>query len=121
MILGDRRYDPSFNATKIVSVAFVDYDTLMTTPHTRRSRFVGGPRDGPTKANIKSFRSWYPKTYCKVLGIRFYKIPCRTFGYGWDADMIIHQKEIHYDLIPVWERLSFEDAAEFMGMYEGVD
>ena len=118
MIIGDPRYDPSFNATKIVSVSFVDFDRLMTTPHTRRSRFKGGPGDGPTKANIESYRTWYPESYCDVLGVRFYKVPCRAYGYAWDADVIIHQKEIHYNLIPEWELLSFEDAAGYLGMFD---
>jgi len=121
VILGDPQYDQSFNAIQIRPFSFVDFDQLMTTPHTRRCRYFGHIlEDRPIKKNVESFRRAYPRDYADTLGVCFYKCENPRIGEYWLIDAILYQKQIHIDLIPLWERLTFDQAAVFLGLYGGI-
>lgn len=117
MILGSR-IDPSFNAIQIIPISFVTPDQLERTPHISRSRFSGGPEGVPTNETIQDYRDRFPEDNADVLGMRFYCVPNRSYGATWHTDVIIFQKNIHYEHIPAWQILGFEEAVEYLGMAE---
>lgn len=117
MILGSR-IDPSFNAIQTIPICYVTPEQLERTPHISRSRFSGGPDGVPTNDTIREYEESFPEDYADVLGWRFYCVPSRTCRFVWHADAIIFQKNIHYEHIPYWQLLSFEQAVEYLGMAE---
>ena len=117
MILGSR-IDPSHNAIQIIPLTYVTSEQLERTPHISRTRFSGGPEGVPTNDTIRDYRERIPEDYGDVLGMRFYCVPQKHYGYVWHADVILFQKNIHYEHIPAWQILKFDQAVEYLGMAE---
>lgn len=116
MILGSR-IDPSFNSIQTIPISYVSPEQLEKTPHISRTRLTGGT-EAITNDLIQDLIERIPEDYADVLGIRFYCVPTGCKGARWHADIIIFQKNIHVEHIPVWKILNFDQAVEFLGMEE---